>query len=51
MEKIPHDMYPEIVELRQQLDKYKGTIYGDNGEVLCEYRIYRTFKYRKGKIS
>ena len=40
MEKIPHDMYPGIVELRQRLDKYKGTIYGDNGEVLCEYRIY-----------
>lgn len=40
METIPDDMYPGIVELRQQLDKYKGTIYGDNGEVLCEYRIY-----------
>ncbi len=39
MEKIPHDMYPGVVEIRQQLDKYKGIVYGDNGEVLCEYRI------------
>lgn len=40
MEKIPHDMYPGVIEIRQQLDKYKGTIYGDDGELLCEYRIY-----------
>lgn len=40
METIPRDMYPGVVELRQQLDKYKGTIYGDNGELLCEYRIF-----------
>ena len=40
METVPDDMYPGIVEIRQQLDKYKGTIYGDNGEVLCEYRIF-----------
>ena len=33
-------MYPGIVELRQQLDKYKGTVYDDNGEILCEYRIF-----------
>ena len=39
MEKIPDDMYPGVVEIRQQLDKYKGTIYGDDGELLCEYRI------------
>ena len=31
-------MYPGVVEIRQQLDKYKGTVYGDDGELLCEYR-------------
>ena len=40
METIPEDMYWGVVELRQQLDKYKGIIYGDDGEVLCEYRIF-----------
>lgn len=40
METIPKDMYPGVVELRQQLDKYKGTVYDDNGEILCEYRIF-----------
>ncbi len=40
METIPRDMYKGVVELRKQLDKYKGTIYGDDGELLCEYRIY-----------
>lgn len=33
-------MYPGVVELRQQLDKYKGTVYGDNGELLCEYIMF-----------
>ena len=28
-----------IVELRQQLDRFKGTLYGENGEILCEYLI------------
>ena len=40
MEKVPYDMYPGVVELRQQLDKYKGTVYGDNGELLCEYIMF-----------
>ena len=38
MEKVPNDMYPGVVEIRQELDKYKGTVYGDDGELLCEYR-------------
>lgn len=40
METIPGDMSSEIVELRTQLDRYKGTIYGEDEEVLCEYTIY-----------
>ena len=39
METAPEDMYPGIIEIRQQLDNYKRTIYGESGEVLCEYRI------------
>ena len=39
MESIPEGMYAGVIGLRQQLDKYRGTVYGDNGELLCEYRI------------
>ena len=39
METIPKDMYAGVIGLRQQLDKYRGTVYGDNGKLLCEYRI------------
>ena len=40
METIPKDMYKGVVEIRQQLDKYHKIIYGDNGEILCEYRMF-----------
>lgn len=39
METIPKGMYAGVIGLRQQLDKYKGTVYGEDGELLCEYRI------------
>ena len=39
METIPSDMYPGVVEIRQQLDSYRRFIYGDDGEILCEYRL------------
>lgn len=38
METVPPDMYPGVVEIRQELDHYKGTVYDDDGKLLCEYR-------------
>lgn len=40
METIPKDMWKGTVDLRKQLDKYHRTLYGDQGELLCEYTLY-----------
>ena len=40
METIPEDMAPGEIEIRQKFDNYKGIVYGDSGEILCEYRRF-----------
>ena len=40
METIPEDMAPGEIGIRRKFDNYKGIVYGDNGEILCEYRRF-----------
>lgn len=40
METVPKDMWKGTADLRKQLDKYHRTLYGDQGELLCEYTLY-----------
>lgn len=39
MEKVPVGMGWGVEELRRRMDHYQRYVYGDNGELLCEYTI------------